>query len=121
MFFPLLEKHAPGTMQSNVAQHHAFEKPLLAFEELLESMRTEATPYSADELCAAIDAFLPTLYAHLRDEIPTMRADVMRGYVTEAELMAIEKEGMKHVMAETSLVLGVPMVWINGDANRGAW
>lgn len=76
VFFPMLEAQAgvPGLMGNNVEQHRAFDLPLGALRNYLDSARRGRTALDAASLRDRIDALAPALECHLHDEIPSILA-----------------------------------------------
>lgn len=72
LFFPKVEAitGVKGLMETNVAQHNAFEPGLLGFESWVEACKVE--DYDGLELRRIIDSFGGTLTQHLTDEIQTL-------------------------------------------------
>ena len=75
-YFPEIERlaDAPGIMQPNVDQHHAFQPGLAAYSAYLKdvSAGTES-PFDGARLTNILDQFMPVLTQHLHDEIQTLR------------------------------------------------
>ena len=57
-------------MESNYAQHRAFETGLVKFEELVYKVTPES--YDGAQIKKMVDAFVPILTQHLTDEIQTL-------------------------------------------------
>lgn len=72
--FPQVEALSgkPELMAENAEQHRAFHDGLEAFATYAKETKPEA--YRWEDMKAVIDAFMPPLYEHLRDEIPTILA-----------------------------------------------
>ncbi|KAH7412317.1 hypothetical protein DE146DRAFT_275667 [Phaeosphaeria sp. MPI-PUGE-AT-0046c] len=77
-FFPEMEILAKEagltncTMESNLAQHHAFEKGLEETMKWVEEVREGKQEFDSKKLVSFIDSFAPTLTQHLHDEIGTL-------------------------------------------------
>lgn len=108
-------------MSSNASQHLAFQQPFLTFRALVTSMRAKQVPYSATDIYDGVQAFIPILHEHLRDEIGTLKADRLRKYVQEKDLIAMEKAMEAKIKENLSMILDPPLVFVNGDGKHGAW
>ncbi|KAF1817441.1 hypothetical protein P152DRAFT_19287 [Eremomyces bilateralis CBS 781.70] len=88
--FPDLEEFTqkPGIMAGNQAQHNAFHDGMEKFSEYAKN--TKPDEYKWDEMKAVIDAFAPSLYTHLREEIQTL-----------LDLRQYDSDGVKTVWGKT--------------------
>lgn len=70
--FPAVEKllGVPGAMETNVEQHHAFEKGLELYGEYV--IKTKPEEFCGHQLRDILDSFVAVLVRHLHDEIPTL-------------------------------------------------
>lgn len=77
-FFPKMEALAKDaglegcSMETNLEQHHAFEKGLEETNKWVEDVRAGKQEYDSKKLVNYIDSFAPTLTQHLHDEIDTL-------------------------------------------------
>lgn len=74
MFFPAIELYSgvKGIMDTNLAQHHAFEAGLKRFGEYVHRVKPE--DWDKGTFKEILDSFSPALTKHLREEIPTLLA-----------------------------------------------
>lgn len=121
-YFPFFQQKLGGdAMTHNVAQHHTFQNALIAFEDLISVMREGKKPFSADEVCDGVNAFMPVLYEHLGDEIGTLNSENMRRHMSKEDLVAFEKTLAADLSQGVSMVRDPPMIIVNGDGKDGAW
>lgn len=73
-FFPAIEAYSgvKGIMDTNLAQHHAFEEGLKRFKEYVYSVKAEG--WDREEFKRILESFTPALVKHLREEIQTLLA-----------------------------------------------
>ncbi|KAI1083567.1 hemerythrin HHE cation binding domain-containing protein [Whalleya microplaca] len=72
--FPGIEQLAgeQGLMDRNVEQHHAFLPGLEQFNAYVKDVRDGRVRYEGQKFRGMIDAFMPAMYEHLCEEIPTL-------------------------------------------------
>lgn len=104
----------------NVSQHHAFEAPWLAFDQLVKSLQNKEKPYSPSDVQLAVHAIMIILYEHLREEIETLLPDRLKG-VSEADMSYMEKVLKKEVEDKVNFFNDGPFLLVNGDVKTGAW
>jgi hemerythrin-like domain-containing protein len=61
-----------GIMDTNIAQHHAFDEGLKRFGEYVYGVK--AQDWDKETFKGILESFTPALTKHLRDEIPTLLA-----------------------------------------------
>jgi len=74
VFFPMLEAqaHSPGSMETNIAEHRAFDAPLGTLKRYVDAVRTGAERLDAKMLRGLIDTLAGPLQRHLDAEIPSI-------------------------------------------------
>lgn len=102
--FPRLEAlakesgEADSPMESNVAQHHAFEPKLEETVAYVQDVRDGKKEFDSKVLTELIDGFAPVLMQHLHDEIGTLiKLEKYDGAKVEEATMAMKAEGKKSV------------------------
>lgn len=112
-YFPAMESQAgaPGFMDSNVAQHEAFQPGLAEFHDYLTS--TSAPTRTGERLREIIDGFAPDLVLHLHDEIPTILA-LGRAH-PNVDIAAIDEVHAKHMLDTVDKFRFIPFMVSNLD------
>lgn len=82
-------------METNVAQHHAFEEGLKRFGEYVYGIKPEE--YDPKAFKEILDSFTPALARHMNDEIPTLLA--LEKYGAD-KLMQTWKDLEKKILAQ---------------------
>ncbi|KAI1377528.1 hemerythrin HHE cation binding domain-containing protein [Hypoxylon crocopeplum] len=72
--FPGIEQLAgeQGLMERNVEQHHDFFPGLEKFNEYVREVKDSKVQYDGQKFREIIDSFMPSMYRHLVEEIPTL-------------------------------------------------
>ena len=111
--FPQLEKllGTPGAMETNVAQHHAFEPGLKKFEAYIT--KTPPDKYCGETLKQIIESFAEILVEHLHDEIPTL---LTLHALDSTDLDKIWKRAQHEATKDGSLFVDVP--WLLSCQDR---
>lgn len=108
-------------MDANIDQHAAFHAPWEAFCQLIAAMKSNEKPYNASDLQKAVHGFMPVLHPHLEDEIQTLKADRLKGVVTEKDMAVMEKMLTRDIQDNLKLLTDTPLLVILGDLKHGAW
>jgi hypothetical protein len=108
-------------MTTNVQGHEAFHKPFTAWIELCRSIKSKKSEYDAEEIIKTTRAFADALVPHLTDEIQTLSSQRMQAAFSKQELGVLDNKVEKKFQAETSLIWGIPMMFVNNDATAGSW
>ncbi|KAG8953243.1 hypothetical protein FRC04_002653 [Tulasnella sp. 424] len=122
MYFPFLEsKMGQGRMSSNVQGHEAFQKPFIAFEELLQALLKDPSKWDVNAFRQGIHGFMPTLREHLAEEIDTLKSSEVAKYLTAEEIREFDKKFEVIIKSQVDFSKGPQLAYINGDGVNGAW
>jgi len=121
-FFPAIEAYsgAKGIMDTNLAQHQAFEEGLKKFGEYVYGCKV--AEWDRATFKGLLDGFTKDLVTHLREEIPTLLAlDKYGGEKLKKAWTDMEKEisagALNGTLDLVSLLLQQPFVGGRGCAN----
>jgi hemerythrin-like domain-containing protein len=113
--FPELEKllDAPGLMEGNVEQHHAFHDGFEAYRTYVKQVRDGQEKYDGKKLKATIDSFMPVLRQHLYDEIDSLIA--LEKYDGKVDLSKWWKAKQKEIVSKAT----DPNIKVRSPISRG--
>ncbi|KAH7066936.1 hemerythrin HHE cation binding domain-containing protein [Paraphoma chrysanthemicola] len=115
-FFPELEELTgeTGLMDENVEGHRAFDTKLGQWGIWLETCKASKQSFDAAKCVSMMDSFIPSLHAHLVDEIPTLLALSRFPALAPILPQKMEEEGKK-VMGAMSKTEILPVFLLNHD------
>ncbi|KAF7591032.1 hypothetical protein BBP40_002050 [Aspergillus hancockii] len=89
--FPVLARKMPEFKQKQtlLSQHKKIHRGLAQLEEYLQKCRSGEEDLELAEMKRLMDAFGEVLWAHLDEEVQTLRAENMRKYWTLEEMRAL--------------------------------
>ncbi|KAH8170308.1 hemerythrin HHE cation binding domain-containing protein [Sarocladium implicatum] len=116
IFFPGIERLTgeKGVMDTNLEQHHAFEKGLNIFEEYVHACLVGNETYSGARVVQLIDEFGPILATHLTEEIPTLLALERFGEKLD-KIDEVVAQAAKEGMGKTGFFTGLPFLCVTID------
>ncbi|KAG8969880.1 hypothetical protein FRC03_000126 [Tulasnella sp. 419] len=122
VYFDMIEKKlGQGSMKDNVDGHQTFKAPYEAWNKSRESLAKGEAKWNPSDFIAEIRAFTEPLLEHLKEEIDTLKVDVIREKFTPAELQHIEKTMEAASKKGLNPVWHPPFLFINGDGVNGKW
>ncbi|KAG9007415.1 hypothetical protein FRB94_001281 [Tulasnella sp. JGI-2019a] len=120
-YYPWLDDRlGVGAMAENVKRHREIQKPFVAFEELVTSIRETQATFDPDDFRAAIYNFMTPFVEHLKDEIDTLRPHRMK-QIPEDELWRMELDTEVIIKKKSHPTTSVQLMMINSDGKYGVW
>lgn len=108
-------------MAGMVAAHEALDKPLAAFEDLVQKTMIKPHEWDLDLFRNLIYRFMPILREHLKDELKALDADELRKHFSVQDFKEYEKRFFKETARSVVPSRGPQLVFVNGDSVNGSW
>ncbi|KAF8153176.1 hypothetical protein B0H34DRAFT_95255 [Crassisporium funariophilum] len=112
VIFPQLQSRLD--MGQNWEQHHALEKPMMAFQVHLQNVHDKIEQYDSEKLLRLLRAVAGPLVWHLHEEIPTISPERM-GAFTSQELTKLVHDLEEYLQGLAESTTLFPFIMTNHD------